>query len=513
MATLKNIYKPRYKIAYQAKSKIWPYKNSRMRRFFNIRGRKLVRGGLFRKYVLVFNRMKWTIARRFIKPYRRKRKGMKRTYRSAFYTKQKLRHFYGKVKENAFRKIFRTHLIAVSHRNRSFFSALERRLDMFFFRMRLLPTIYACHQFVHHNGLLRNRYCLEKSPNALVNVTDIISIPKKYWAPMAKYVKYRVFFRIYGRSLLKRRQHYLLKRKLWWAARRSRPEVYDFWFWKVQQLRLVRLLNIVQKRFLKFFGAVVGLLSRTLLSKKNKSSLLLSKLQSFYHRLYSLYQLFFQYLLSLTAELNSERKIELYKKLIWKTKKWRWRRKNSAVRLAVKSSLFFEGRQYKYQYKLLNLLVRLKLEELTLYSIIASQVMSLQKSEIFFSSIREKKELVLTQYLISKDKLLHYFSMLMRQEKRKQRHRLFFRFDQKTGQKIARGNILTFFLINRKYKKERRLSLPRLKPIHWYVPSYIYFDAPTLRGVLLYTPQANEIVYSFRCSLSQIYSFYKSLGL
>lgn len=58
-----NVYKPRYKLAFQAKSKIWPYKNSRLRRFFNIRGRKLVRRGLFKRYVLVLNNMKWTIAR------------------------------------------------------------------------------------------------------------------------------------------------------------------------------------------------------------------------------------------------------------------------------------------------------------------------------------------------------------------------------------------------------------------------------------------------------------------
>jgi len=53
-----NVYKPRYKVAFQAKSKIWPYKNSRLRRFFNIRGRKLVRRGFFKRHVLVFNNMK-----------------------------------------------------------------------------------------------------------------------------------------------------------------------------------------------------------------------------------------------------------------------------------------------------------------------------------------------------------------------------------------------------------------------------------------------------------------------
>jgi len=44
----KNVFKPRYKIAFLAKNKIWYYKDSRLRRFFNIRGKKLIRRGLFK---------------------------------------------------------------------------------------------------------------------------------------------------------------------------------------------------------------------------------------------------------------------------------------------------------------------------------------------------------------------------------------------------------------------------------------------------------------------------------
>ena len=79
MSTI-NIYKPRYKITWQSKSKVWPYKNSRLRRFFNIRGRKLVRRGLFKRVVLVFNNMKWTIARRFIRPYMKKKTSFTQTF-------------------------------------------------------------------------------------------------------------------------------------------------------------------------------------------------------------------------------------------------------------------------------------------------------------------------------------------------------------------------------------------------------------------------------------------------
>jgi len=155
-----NIYKPRYKIAFLSKSKVWPYKNSRLRRFFNIRGRKLVRRGLFKRYFLVFNNMKWTVARRYIRPYRIRRSSgtVKKRYKTAFYNKQQLRHFYGKFKEETFRNFFRASLVGINNRNNSYYSALERRADMFLFRTRVLPTIYAANQFVHHQGVELNGF-------------------------------------------------------------------------------------------------------------------------------------------------------------------------------------------------------------------------------------------------------------------------------------------------------------------------------------------------------------------
>ena len=65
-------------------------------------------------------------------------------------------------------------------RNKSFFGSLEQRADMFLFRMRLLPTIYACNQFVHHQGLLLNNSRLEKCPSALMKIGYMVSLPKKY---------------------------------------------------------------------------------------------------------------------------------------------------------------------------------------------------------------------------------------------------------------------------------------------------------------------------------------------
>jgi len=90
--------------------------------------------------------------------------------------KQQLRFFHGKIKEESFRIRFKNHLITAGTRTQSFYSVLESRLDRVFFRRRLLPTIYACHQFIHHQGLeVNNR--LEKSPRAQIRVGDIVGVP------------------------------------------------------------------------------------------------------------------------------------------------------------------------------------------------------------------------------------------------------------------------------------------------------------------------------------------------
>jgi len=227
-----NIYKPRYAIAHTAKSKVWPYKNSYLRRFFALRARRVQRGGLFRRCVLVATTMKWTRARRFIRPSRQSSGSKstpssnktafgsprKRRYSYRFYRKQQLRHFHGKIKENAFRRFFRTHLNTVGSRAHSFFSALESRLDRVFFRRRLLPTVYSCNQFIHHYGLELNNK-LEHSPRALVSVGDRVSVPVGVWKPFYWDLFCRVYYRRWGLYVRRRRLRARVKKTLF----RSKP--------------------------------------------------------------------------------------------------------------------------------------------------------------------------------------------------------------------------------------------------------------------------------------------------
>lgn len=211
---LRDFYRPRYKVAFQAKSKIWPYKNSRLRRFFNIRGRKLVRRGIFKRIVLVFNNMKWTVARRYIRPFMKRRRPLKRKFKTAFYSKQQLRAFYGKEKEEVFRNFFKSFAGGVRNRSRVFISGIEARADIFLYRLRFLPTIYACRQFIYYFGVRINNG-QEYAPSTRVLPGDIITFQRKYWFLFLETLEERIAWRLVGTYYWKQRERKKLRKKLW----------------------------------------------------------------------------------------------------------------------------------------------------------------------------------------------------------------------------------------------------------------------------------------------------------
>ncbi len=54
-------------------------------------------------------------------------------------------------------------------------ATLESRLDRVLFRTRLFPTIFACHQYIHHLGLSVNGV-REFSPQAILRPGDVLSL-------------------------------------------------------------------------------------------------------------------------------------------------------------------------------------------------------------------------------------------------------------------------------------------------------------------------------------------------
>lgn len=505
-----NIYKPRYKVAFQAKSKIWPYKSSRLRRFFNVRGRKLVRRGYFKRHVVVFNNMKWTVARRYIRPATLRRNAIRRRYRDAFYNKQKLRLFHGKIKEQAFRKFFRRFLISSVNRNRSFYAALERRVDVFFFRMRLLPTIFACHQYVHHYGILVNRK-RQYSPNALLSVGDTVSIQRCHWRPFFRYMYDRLYFRVYGKTISLKRQFTLLRKKTWWIRRKLRM---SRWIFKMKKRRFFLSLRLVkrQTKVMSFFRALLWKLRRLLacnIKLKSKSFKFDEILKEAFFRFQSLYLAFTE---MFNAQWKSNRLIKKrYRKFLWLS--WFWWRRPFKIRNFYLEITKILGSIYTTYLKLESLSVQLKLEELRIYSVMLSRFAEAEDAKKLLLLLHEREKYIILLHWVWKKKLLKHYSFFLRKTIRKHTLRSFFRYVPRLKRTIAKGNVLTYFLVNHRYRNARKRRNPRLKVVHWALPKYMQMDFRTMRAVLLYPPVPNEIHYSFKCSLIKIASFYKSLAL
>jgi ribosomal protein S4 len=480
MAAQKNVYKPRYKIAYQAKSKVWPYKNSRLRGFYSIRGRRLIRRGLYRRYFMVMSSMKWTIARRLIRPYMRRSRAAKRRFRDVFYTKQQLRRFYGKVKENAFRNFFRNHLGSTMVRNRSFFAALERRLDMVVFRMRLLPTIFAAHQLIHHHGVLINGG-LVKSPNTNVRIGDIVAIQRPQWQALYWDLYYRAYWRRWGLYIMRRRQYGLLKKKLLWVRRMRQ-------FFRLN-LRLKRHLFKTQQ-LLNTLGILLQSLRNQILYQNNSVSTAIRETT-----LRSLDNLSYQHRMLLIAERRlmgfsrSELSASAYQ--------------NYFSNLL---SLFSVNRGLSKSAMLL--VLRAKLLELEYHGRQVSSSELYSKDNVTRLWRDRMKELINGHRLWSRQ-----FDHLYRNILRLRLRRLFYSTSELQSENKARPRPLLYFFARRRSKEERRRRLSRLKPVHWYIPSYMLFDFRTLRAVIVEAPRQEQIIYSFRCSLTKIHSFYRSMGL
>lgn len=510
-----NVYKPRYKVAFQAKSKIWPYKSSRLRRFFNVRGRKLVRRGDFKRHVVVFNNMKWTVARRYIRPATLRRNAIRRRYRDAFYNKQKLRLFHGKIKEQAFRKFFRRFLISSVNRNRSFYAALERRVDVFFFRMRLLPTIFACHQYIHHYGILVNRK-RQYSPNALLSLGDTVSIQRRHWKPFFRYMFDRLYFRVYGKTISLKRQFTLIRKKTWWIRRKLRM---SRWIFRMKKRRFFLSLYLVQrqKMFLIFFNAFTKRLKKLqewqcLTQFEDKAFKVDKVLVETCIRLKSLY-------LDCTAMFNAQWKSnrlikKRYRKFLWLS--WFWWRRPFKIRNFYLQITKILGSIYTTYLKLESLSVQLKLEELNFYAVIIplfEQAENAGRVRVLLRMLRKKEKQYIFSHRVWKKKLLKHYSFFLRKTMRKHTFRSFFRYVPRLKRTIAKGSALTYYLVNHRYKKARKRRNFRLKVVHWALPKYMQMDFRTMRAVLLYPPVPKEIHYSFKCSLIKIASFYKSLAL
>ena len=146
--------KSRFKICFQTQNKVWIYKNSRLRNFYNIRNKQVLFQGLTAKKLIITKSMKWTVIRRKMVPYIKNMERFRYNYKNLFFNKQQLKSFYGGLNEYKLRNIFKkTWNVALFYRRNIFIGALEQRLNMVLFRMRLIPTIFTSTQFIIHKGI------------------------------------------------------------------------------------------------------------------------------------------------------------------------------------------------------------------------------------------------------------------------------------------------------------------------------------------------------------------------
>lgn len=102
---MKSYYKPRYKICFQTKNKVYLNKNSKFRLFYRVRDPIFIRRYFDYRYELALKNMKWNVARRFMAPFlNRQQRSPKIKYGLILRNKQQLKHFYGKLKEKQFQR-------------------------------------------------------------------------------------------------------------------------------------------------------------------------------------------------------------------------------------------------------------------------------------------------------------------------------------------------------------------------------------------------------------------------
>ena len=175
---MSNRYKPRYKICYQSKNKVWINKNCKIGRYYNLRA---VHSNKTSRRPKPITNMKWIIVKRFFAPRRRHRIHGHYLYKDTFQRKQQFKCFYGNLKERRLRRL----LLALWKKQKIsqqdlFMGVLEGRLDVILYRLKVFPTIFACGQFIRHQGILINGI-VAKNINHPLQAGDIITFQRKHW--------------------------------------------------------------------------------------------------------------------------------------------------------------------------------------------------------------------------------------------------------------------------------------------------------------------------------------------
>lgn len=235
-----NFYKPRYKYILKAKSKIWPYKNSRLKGFYDIRGTITFRKGFWHRRHMKLKNLKWIQSRRFLLPKKKQRLRKKTKYSQMLIDLKRIRMFYGKFDSYKMKMLFfKSYRDVHFHRVQNFLYHLEQRADIVLFRLKFLPTIFACNHFIKYYGVLINN-TKTQYPHTLIKVGEIISVPKNIWFLFYYMFERKIFSRLARTfSLYNRRKKLFKNLKLHFNIfkKRKRRRKKLFWLTKTKTSR------------------------------------------------------------------------------------------------------------------------------------------------------------------------------------------------------------------------------------------------------------------------------------
>jgi ribosomal protein S4 len=495
--------KPRYKISYRVRSKISFTKNSRLRRFFSIRGRQLIRRRrLFTRIVLVANKIKWVIARRFLRPYTRVKSGRSRrlTYRDNFYAKQQFRAFFGKIEEQSFRQLIKSNKYITTKIGKSFYSTLESRLDVILYRIRFLPTIFACNQYIRRHGIFLGEG-VSHEPHYSIRPGTLISFAPKIWPVIYDHRLTRVFYRLYGTWLMRTRQRRRFIKKFRWltqSIRRTRTPYYSLRRWG-QLIRTFEYLRKNRIASLRHWRAIF--LQFSLVNSEI--------MHSFFTKLNAVEVL----------SIKIERDLRQHGRTLSRLISMRYF-SGASFKNFLTNSVVAYSYTYVIRQRRLVLGHLISLAEQSFYERSFSDDRLLSKDlEFPLATIKTRQELLRKRRRLLEQRLTKNSAQIKLQTGRFLRQREPNNFSHVRIQprpvlpaRQQRLSSAAYFLLHQRRKLRRQRRLPRLKKVHWHIPSYRHFDARTLQVARIRAPQLTELHYPFRSSISKILSFYKSRG-
>lgn len=460
---MKSYFKPRYKICFQAKNKVFIYKNSKFRRFYNVRDFVYIRRYFKYRKTLILRNMKWTVARRFLQPVFKKKQFSRYQYGNSLQTKQQLKHFYGKLKEKQLQRLFKlSWLNQQQYKQEAFLGALEHRLDILLYRMRILPTIFACKQYILHKGIFVNNEKITL-PNFQVKIGDIISLNSKHWNLFYNRLLNKLRIRFIGQKIIESNVKY--------KKNESKLILHKFVRNRMRtNLKLLDDLDYLKKDYKQIQYIFLNYLFKT-----SKNTTLVNELLLF--------------LVFLNKKIKKIQKSLPFLR-IWTSKRY------------VTGEL----------YVMLNyILIKFYLEQCKLFF---NQILQLKKNKnknVHFKYLKKKlnvynNSLEQLEYKIHST-LKGYFlipKIIQRKLLRNLRKR------QLRKQK-KRTNIwwLDKDVLQQRINQNKWWWQPKS---HWYTPNYLEIDYKTLRVGIISNPSSKAVFYPFNCSFSQIINFYTDKG-